>query len=710
MATHASYCRICHASCGVLVDIDGGRIVAVRGDPANAVSRGFTCPKGRRLGDLHQGPGRLTTSLARDPSGTLVPIGSEEALDQIAQRLGRIVAEHGAGAVGMFIGTQTAYTTLTLGFARAWHRALGSPKLFSTMTIDQSAKWIAPLRMGQYQGGAQGFHDADVWMIVGANPLVSMSGGGALTGFPLADNLRKLREAKARGLRLIVIDPRRTETAAYADVHLQIIPGTDSVVLAGLLHVLLRDRLVDADFCDRYATGLVALRDAVSAATPEVVAARAGVTAEQIVMVAHAFGGTRRGVASSGTGPDMAPHSNLAEHLLACVNVVCGRYLREGEATHSSAVLGFRPPPRAQVTAPDRPWERGFRSRVGGYGQVHGELPTAILADEILEPGDDRIRALVVSGGNPAVAIPDQEKALRALRSLDLLVTIDPRLSHTARLADYVIAPTLFLERPDHTIGWEGSFTEPFAQYAEPLLARPGDVVEDWEVFWGLAERMGLPLKFAGRMLDMARKPTSDDLLEMLTERARVPLADVRRHPNGLRPEVEPSFVQPADPGAAAHRIHLLPDDVAGELAHALAPAVARSGGTHLLVVRRMREVMNSVGTDMPSMRQRPYNPAWMHPDDLASLDVAPGQRVEISSEHGAIVAVVDTDASMRPGVVSLTHAWGPLPGDNRPDGTGAGANPAALLTTAEGVEPINRMPTMTAVHVRIRPVVPDSA
>jgi anaerobic selenocysteine-containing dehydrogenase len=706
VTTAASFCRICQAMCGVVVEIEDGRAVSVKGDDDNLLSRGFTCPKGRKLGTMHHDPGRLLTSLARGADGELHPIAVETALDEIAERLDAIRSEHGADAIAMFLGTQNNYTALTGPLARAWFTALGSPKLFSTMTIDQSAKWIVPLRMGQYLGGAQSFRESDVWLLSGNNPLVSMQGGTLYCEFPTNDPVRRWREAKARGLQLIVIDPRRTEIARYADIHLQPLPGRDAVLYAGLLHVLFADGLIDQEFCDRFVADLDALRAAVAPVTPEFVAARAGVPAEQLVAAARMFGRGSRGMATGSTGPDMGPHSNLAQHLLDALNVVCGRYLREGETVPCPSVISPRPPARAQVEPPRRSWEDGFRSRIGGFGQLQGELPSAILPDEILEPGDDRVRALVVSGGNPASAIPDPVKTVRALRELDLLVAIDPRRSETAMLADYVIAPALAFERPDHTSFWEMLFSESFAQYTPALLPKPEGVIEDWEVFWGLAVRMGLPLNVMGTELevDASHKPTSEELLDVLAAYGQVPLDEVRKHPHGARFDPPRAVVKPAKPGAAEHRLELLADDVAAELRDALTePPGLRGDATHLLIVRRMRETMNSLGRDVPALTRRAYNPLWMHPEDLADLGLADGDVVQVENEHGQVDAIVATDESVRRGVVAMTHAWGRLPGEvHRADD--GGANPGILISADEQVEAINRMPRMTGVPVRIRP------
>jgi anaerobic selenocysteine-containing dehydrogenase len=699
MVSQVSYCRICQASCGVLVEVEDDRVLRVSGDRDNALSGGFTCPKGRRGGEFHHGPRRLLTSMRRCPDGSLSPVGTGDAIAEIAQRLRAIMDKHGPDAVAVFQGTQSTFATLTRPFMQSWMRAIGSHKYFSTMTIDQSAKWIVPLRMGEYLGGRQRFEDADVWLLAGTNPLVSVNGGNF--DAPLVhDPSVRLREARRRGLQLIVIDPRVTETAARADLHLQPRPGHDAVVFAGLLQVIFAENLHDAEFCKQFADGLDDLRIAVAAVTPEFVEARAGVPAADLVNAARIFGAARRGMVSTGTGVCMGPNSNVAEHLATCLNVVCGRYLRQGEDAGITAVFEPLRIPRAEVTGPNRSWETGFHSRVGDVGQLLGQIPTGLFSDELLEPGADRVRALIVVGGNPASAVPDTEKALRALRSLELLVTVDPQLSETAQLADFVIAPTLPFERADHTRFMEGLFPIAFGQYTPALITPPPGVVEDWRFLYELAAAMGLQLRFAGRALDMTSAPTSEQLLEMLVDRGRIPIDDVRAHPHGLL--VEPASAVVAAP-VADHRLQLFPADVRAEFEAASSEVDCDERYPLRLTVRRMREVMNSLGRDVPGLPEHSYNPAYLHPSDMTSRGLVDEQLVDIHSAYGRIRAVLHSDPKLRPGVLSMTHCWGG-PVDSE-DPRVAGSNVNRLLSNEAGLELINHMPTMSSVPVAVQAV-----
>ncbi|MGC4936208.1 molybdopterin-containing oxidoreductase family protein [Gordonia sp. DT30] len=655
-----SYCRLCPSSCGVLLDIENNRIERVLGDAAHPISRGYTCAKGRRGGDFTHDPERLRTSLRRNEGGEFVPVDVDVAVPETASRLRSIIGDHGPDSVALFTGTQNNFAALTGPMARAWFRGTGSHKLFSTMTIDQSAKWVVQDRMGKYLGGRQRVENSDVWLLAGTNPLVSVNGGdgdGAVVHNPSVT----LRDAKARGMTLIVIDPRRTETAARADIHLAPRPGTDAVLLAGLIRLILGEGLHDRGFCERYTSDLPELVEAVSPATPTAVEEISRVPQALMVSAARAFATAARGMATTGTGVCMGPHSNVSEHLVAVLNTICGRYLREGETADVRSVLARSVAPRAEVAGADREWETGFKSRIGGIGRMRGELPSAILADEILNPGPDRVRALIVSGGNPAAALPDKARAAKALDALDLLVVVDSWMSGTAQRADYVIAPTTMYERADHTILMEAFFPIPFAQHTEPVVIPPPGVIEDWQFFDTLAVASGQSVKFAGRILDPQHPPTSRELLEMFAERGRVPFDELTSAEHGCIADGTGYVVQPATTEGSAVRLGLCPADVRLEIERALTSAVgsqARSPFPMRLIVRRIKEAMNSHGTMLPNLIPEHANAAKMSTTDMDSLGIHNGQVVAIRSASGRMQCAVHADTSLPPGVVSVTHGF----------------------------------------------------
>ncbi|TMA25300.1 MAG: molybdopterin dinucleotide-binding protein, partial [Deltaproteobacteria bacterium] len=549
------------------MEVEDGRPVRVTGDRANPAYHGFTCAKGRQLPALHAHPDRLLHSQKRTADGPFEPIASARAIDEVAARIQDLIARYGPRSIALYVGTYSGPHPATIPFAIGWLLAAGSRMVFTAATIDQPGKNIANALHGRWLGGSHVFDESDAWLLVGNNPLISMSGG-----IPPANPARRLRDAKARGMKLVVIDPRRTETARSADVYLQPRPGEDPALLAALLHVVIREGLFDRDFARDHVSGFAELEAAVAPFTPRFAAERAGVAAEDIERAARAFGGARRGCGVAGTGPNMAPRGNLTEYLLLCLNTVCGRWRRAGERVANPGALLPKAVPVAQAQAPRRALGFGEKLRVRGLANSAAGLPTAALADEILEPGDGRIRALICVGSNPIAAWPDQHKTRRAIDALDLLVTLDMKLSATSRLAHYVIAPKLSLEVPGLSLSMEAleqtyvamGYSEPYAQYT-PAIAQPppgADVIEVWEFFYGLAQRMGLALSLyptraeTGVLrersdavdVDMAHKPTTDEIFADLVARSRVPLAEVKQHAHGAIFADPPILVAPGDP------------------------------------------------------------------------------------------------------------------------------------------------------------------
>lgn len=730
MSSVPSICRYCPAHCPILVTVEDGRAVRVVGDPEAPLFGGYTCPKGRALPEQHANPARLLHSLARGTDGALAPIDVERAMDEIAEKVGRIVDRHGPRAVALYVGTNSLPYPASPLAAHAWLAGLGSKMFFTSNTIDQPGKQIALALHGLWQAGEQRFDTADTWLLVGVNPLISKS-----AGVPSQNPARQLTDAVERGLRLIVIDPRRTETAKRACIHLQPRPGHDPALLAAMLHVIVAERLYDADFVREEAQGLDTLAEAVHPFTPDRVAERAGVEAETLARAARTFAAGPRGCSVTGTGPSFATRGTLTEYLSLCLNTVCGRWTRAGEKAPRASVLLPAFTPRAQPYAPYRAWGYGEKLRVRGLGQAASGMPTAALADEILQGGEGQVKALFCLGGNPMMAWPDQRKTHAALQQLDLLVCLDPELSATARLADYVIAPKLTLETPGMTQPIEAlryfgvgiGYPAPFAQYTPAIVDPPADsqLIEDWQLFYGLARRMGIELSLVGFYgwgrhvespplvcaLDMEHPPTTDALLEMLTQRAAVPLDEVKKHLHGhVFDEVVP-VVEPREPGydirlelADRHMMAAL-GEVAAELHEALRVDPERP---FLLVPRRANDFLNSSGRSIGKLTgKRPYNPAFVHSQDLARLGIPSGASVAIASRHDEILAVALADDTLRPGVVAMTHAFGGLPGE---DDAGdrhrvLGSNTGRLVRADDDFDPVSGIPRMGAIPISIRAV-----
>lgn len=722
--TRPTICRLCIAHCGVLATVDNGRLTRVDGDPGNPLFKGYTCPKGRALPDLHNDAGRLLHSLKRDADGRHAPIDSDQAIDEIALTLGSIIAEHGPRSVALYIGTNSLPYPASAITANAFMRAIGSPMFFTSNTIDQPGKQIAASAHGHWLGGDQNFDQADVWMLVGVNPVISKA-----AGVPGQNPAQKLKEAAARGMQLIVIDPRVSETARRAAIHIRPRPGEDPAILAGMIRAIIDEGLYDKAFVADNVAGFEALRAHVAPFTPAHVADRADIPPGQLIEAARVFASGRRGAVNTGTGQSFSMHNNITEYLALALNSICGRWGRAGErVTRPNAMLPAWTP-KAQAFAPYAGWGYGEHMRVRGLTDAACGMPTAALADEILLPGDGQVKALICVGGNPMVAWPDQRKTERALASLDLLVTLDPLMSATARIADYIIAPKLTLETPGMSQGAEMiKFFSPgvgypcaYAQYSPPVVEPPegSDVIEEWQFFHGLARRMGLALQVVvyfgfGRFmesppvvftLDGSETPDTEQLFQRMCATARIPFDEVAAHPHGHIWEVEVT-IAPRDPDCDA-RLDVGNVTLLAELDQvAAADFRARHDTSRFpfrLIPRRHNNFMNSTGPTIARLNGgKPYNPALLHPDDLAGLGLAEGTAVKIETDFDYVYGIVEADPTLRRGLVAMTHAFGGLVEDaERFADMGCPTN--RLVLTDVDYDPLTGMPRMGDIPVRIR-------
>lgn len=361
--THKTFCRYCHAYCPMEADVEEGRVTAVRPDTSNEVYGGYTCIKGRQLVEQMYQSERLQSSMARGEDGVLGPISSATAIEEIAEKIEAIVNEHGPRAVATYNGTVAFQNSGQLAYSRAFHNALQSPSYYTSVTIDQPAKVFVGSRMGYWAAGSHFFCDSDVSLIIGNNTLVSHF--AAPGGVPSMSPFEQLRLARKRGLKVIAVDPRVTELARRSDLHLQVKPGQDSPLLAAMIKLILEENLHDTEFCEDYVEGLDELKSAVVPYDLETAAELTEVPAESIAEAARLFAAGPRGVAVTGTGPEMGAHPNLTQQLVGSLNAICGRFYREGETLPNPGVLSPASPRRAQVLNVPVAWDRGSLAAPG---------------------------------------------------------------------------------------------------------------------------------------------------------------------------------------------------------------------------------------------------------------------------------------------------------------------------------------------------------
>jgi anaerobic selenocysteine-containing dehydrogenase len=712
METKKSFCRFCHAFCGVEVDVEDNRVLAVRGDPDNAVTQGYTCMKGRAEVERIYHPDRLLSS-RKLVNGQRIEIDIERALDEIAKKLEEIVAEHGPRSVAVFLGCG-AHRTSASGpwFVRKWFDALGSPSFYTTFTIDCPSLLVAGDRLFGAPVPVNLFDiaNADVAMFVGTNPVVSH-----VMSMPQSNPLKRLKDAQNRGMKLIVIDPRRCEVARRADLHLQVKPGEDATLLAGMIKFIIEENLYDREYVESFTSGMGELYETVKDFDLAYVTRRTQVPVDLIEQAAKMLATADRGGAQTGSGVHMARYQNLTTQLVMILNALCGRYDRLGGLCRNEGPLGQRIP--ENMGPVNKPLYSGLVSRVRGIKGTTGglgfyrEMPSNTLTDEILTPGEGKIRALFVVGGNPALVFPDEAATVQALKDLDLLVVNDLFLSATAQFADYVLAIKHPFERADVPRLMDWGFPFPFGQYTPPLVEAPDGLVEDWEIFWGLAQRMDLKLKIAGLPAD--RKPTADEILDGLHSHARIPLSEMRKYPGGHvwgETEAKAGGVIPNMIGHEDRRMAVGHPEVVAELREVRAEPVIEGGGyethenfTFRLITYRIREVYCSQGQNLPSLRaKRSFNPVLMNPKAMQTLGVKDGDVVVVDSGFGNVEGIVEGTEDLMPGVIALAFGWGD-PSDDR-DVREKGCNVQRLISDDFRYDPITGLALQTAIPVNVYP------
>lgn len=706
--THKSYCRFCHVFCGVEVDVEDGQVLAVRGDRENAVSKGYTCLKGRAEPERIHHPDRLLAPQKR-VAGRVESIRPEQALDEIAEKLSDIVAEHGPDAVAVYTGCG-GHRTGNGGpwFVRRFTDALGSKRLYTSFTIDSPSLAVAGSRLfgGVVPTTLLDVDRAECVLFVGTNPTASHQ-----LSMPQSNPSARIRDAQRRGMKLIVVDPRRSDVARRADIHLQLRPGEDATLLAGMVKVVLDRGLEDREYVDAYVSGVDALRDALADFELAYVEQRAGVPAALVEEAAVTFATAKTGGAQSGTGMHMAPHHNLATQLVMTLNAICGRYDRPGGMNRNEGPLGRRfdesmgpiptsDPPKSRI--------RGIQALNGLFGRYF-EMPTSTLTDEILTPGEGRIRALIVNGGNPALVLAEESSTLKALKGLDLLVVNDLFMSATAEYADYVLAMKHPFERVDIPKLMDGSYPYPFGQYTPALVEAPPDCLEEWEVFWELAMRMGIPLRVGG-LLAQNGKPTADELLDAQHGRGRVSIDELRKYPSGKVFGEASTVAGGVIPNMIAHpdrRMAAGHPEVIAELREVRGEPLPEGGSygkgrfDFRLITYRMKEVYCTQGQNLPSLRaKRAFNPVLIHPDAMRALEVSEGDVVVLDSAHGRVEGIAEANEDLRPDIVALAFGWG-NPSDPR-DMREKGSNVQRLIADDEGHDTVSGLARQSAIPVNV--------
>jgi anaerobic selenocysteine-containing dehydrogenase len=664
-------CNLCEAGCGLLVEVDDNRVVRIRADEDDPISRGHICPKAMALQEVQLDPDRVRRPLRRTQQGWQ-EISWDEALDEAASNLARIQLRDGDDAVGMYLGNPGAHNFGTVAYLATLRRALASRNQYTASSVDQNPKHASSLYLfgNVFKVAIPDIDHTDFLLMLGANPVVS---NGSLMTAP--GIRRRLRELKERGGRLVVVDPRRTATAALADEHLFIRPGGDALLLASLLHVVLSEGLGRDTHLEARVDGRGTLADLVAGFPPDAVADRIGIPADRIRALARDFAAARRAVCYGRVGTSLAPFATLANWLVDVLNLATGNLDRTGGALHAKPAVDLAALVEMMPQDEQEPW----RTRVRGAPTFNGEQPSACMAEEIQTPGAGQIRGMLTVAGNPVLSTPNGRELDRGLETLEYYAAIDIYRNETTRHANLIMPPTWSLEHENYEIVFHLFAVHNSAKYSAPALEPARGALREWEILLELALRIGEKktrkphVKLALRALRAARSffhPTRvlDWMLRLgpygdgfRPWRKGLRVSDLIESPKGIDlGPLAPSLEEWLEEHEA--RIDLAHPQMTAELRRLAGDLRADADVDRGLVLIGRRDVRtnNSWLHNIPlTVKGRDRCTLIMHPDDALQRSLASDESVQIRSRVGKVVARLEVSDEIMPGVVSLPHGWG---------------------------------------------------
>ncbi len=711
-----TFCRICEAHCGMVATVDEGIVTQLRPDREHPLSKGEACPKGIAMTDVQNDPDRVLHPLRRNrATGELEPVSWNEAIADIGERLRTTIAAHGRGSVGWYFGNPGAFSYSHALWVKGFMEGLGSPHYYTASSQDVANRFAASALL--YGSPAlipiPDLQRTSFLLMVGANPFVSH--GSVLTAPKVKEQLHGIVE---RGGRVVVVDPRRTETARHFD-HVAVRPDTDAWMLFSLLCVLIEEGLTDEQSLARETTGWARVRDLARALPPEQTEGRTGVAAADLRTLARDLAGADRAAVYGRTGSCLGRFGTLVAFLLDVLMLATGNLDRAGGGVFGRPAVAFdEVAARAGLDTYGK-----VHSRLGGFPDVLGALPASLLAQEMTTPGEGQIRAFFTSAGNPVLSCPDGPALERALDGLDLYVSIDLYVNETNRHADYVLPSATWLERDDLPIAFLGFYTTPFVQYSDAVVPPRGDAREEWEIIDLIAREIGVhPYALpALRVLSkLGYRMTPQRLVDVLLRTGRdgdrfglrrggLSLKALRRSPHGVVTERSiPTGVILERVRHADHRIHLDHPQLNAEVER-----LQTVNGDdprfplRLIGLRELRSHNSWMHNSPLLMRGGRAQPLRIHPDDAERHGLEDGGSARLASKSGSVEVPVRVTDEVMPGVVALPHGWGHHGGWRLANAAG-GVNVNVLASADAGdLEPLAGMAFLNGIPVRVEPVAP---
>lgn len=643
-------CHLCEAVCGVDIHLQDNQIVAIKGDKDDPLSQGHICPKAVALQDIHNDPERLRGPVKRNGK-EWQEISWDEAFDLVVSKVAGTIAEHGANAVGVYAGNPSVHNYGSLTHPSQFLGLIRTQNRFSATSVDQlphqlMAYWLYG---HQLMVPIPDIDRCDYFLMLGANPMASNGSIMTVPNFP-----KRLKALQQRGGKLLVVDPRRTETAERADEHLFVRPGTDAAFLAAIVHVIFRDSLAKPGRAAEFTDQLDQLPALFESFTPESVESITGISAATTERIAKQFCAAERAVCYGRMGCSTQEFGTLCQWLTQIINILTGNLDEPGGMMLTSPAVdmiggsnggGFGKPGHFNQ----------HQSRVSGLPEFGGELPASCMAEEITTPGEGQIKLMITSAGNPVLSTPSGHNLATALEQLDFMLSIDLYINETTQYADVILPPTSPLEHDHYDLIFHHFAVRNTSKYSAPVFDKPEGSFHDWEIFTQLGERLG-------KLLDKKPKPSMppDQMIELGLQIGQydLNLDMLKEKPEGI--DLGPlQSCMPERLFTENKRINCLPEPMPVELQR-LSNKLLDTEDSLLMIGRR--HVRN--------------NNSWMHqyhrlikganrctllinPDDAKRQGVADGDMVTLENDAGSITLPIELSDTMMPGVVCMPHGFG---------------------------------------------------
>ena len=740
-------CPLCEATCGLEITVKDGAVARIRGDRDDVFSKGFICPKGSTLKQLHEDPDRLRKPLIKR-DGKHVEVTWDEAWAAVERGLMGVIEKHGRGAVGVYLGNPNAHNLSSLIYNRVWLQALGTRQRFSASSVDQLPKQVSS---GYMFGTSASVAIPDLdrtnyILMLGANPYAS--NGSLCTAPDFPGRLEAMRE---RGGKLVVIDPRKSKTAENADEWIAIRPGADALLLAAIANTIFSEGLANVgDHVRPHIVGLDVLPPALAAFTAEAVTKAVGVDAETIKRLAREFAAADKALVYGRIGTCTVSFGTTASWLVDVVNTITGNLDREGGVMFPTPAAGGPTTRGAKGSGKGFQIGRGY-SRVRKFPEALGEYPVSVLAEEIATPGEGQIKAMITAGGNPVLSTPNTLALEDAMKSLEFMISVDIYLNETTRYADVILPPPSHLERSHFDLVFTGFSIRNVANYSEPVFERDPSQPDEWEIFLkiaGIAQGMGAGVDpavvddftldaFIGSIMKDSSSPTNgltaeqvreqldatgargaDRMLDLMLrtgpygdgfgENANgISLQHMKQHPHGIDfGPLEPRL--PEMLRTVSGKVELAPPALLADLPR-LEQSMNEVDDEQLVLVgrRHLRSNNSWMHNIEVLVKGKPRCTLQMHPNDAARVGVKEGEQARITSRVGHVDAVVEYTSDIRERVVSLPHGWGH-------DMSGTQMNVAAqragvnsnVLTDHNEMDPLSGNSVMNGIPVTVSALV----